>query len=114
MHASLRNVVERTFDILKIRFKILRDMLPYPFDAQVKMVVACCALHNILTDVLKVNNDVELEEVDNFLEGVIDLLADCIDDESKSDQLVDNEIEGKRLRFDMTQSLWSHYVGKFQ
>ncbi|PKA57876.1 hypothetical protein AXF42_Ash012415 [Apostasia shenzhenica] len=113
MHVSLRNVVERTFDILKIQFKILRDMLPYPFNAQVKMVVACCALHNILTGVLKVHDDVELEEVDNSLEGVIDLPADCIDDESESDQLVGNAIERKRLRFDMTQSLWSHYAGKF-
>ncbi|PKA56193.1 hypothetical protein AXF42_Ash011122 [Apostasia shenzhenica] len=113
MHASLRNVVERTFGILKIRFKILRDMLPYPFDAQVKIIVACCAMHNILTGVLKVNDDIELEEVDNFLEKVIDMLADCIDDECESDQLVGNAIKGKRLRFDITQSLWSHYAGKF-
>ncbi|PKA60303.1 hypothetical protein AXF42_Ash008362 [Apostasia shenzhenica] len=113
MHASLRNVVERTFDILKIRFKILRNMLPYPFDAQVKIVVACCALHNILTGVLKVNDDIELEEVDNSLEGVIDMLADCIDDESESNQLVGNAIEEKRLQFDMTQSLWSHYTSRF-
>ncbi|PKA54699.1 hypothetical protein AXF42_Ash000534 [Apostasia shenzhenica] len=114
MHASLRNIVERTFGILKIWFKILKDMLSYPFDAQVKIVVACCVLHNILTGVLKVNDDIELEEVDNSVKEVIDLLADCIDDKSESDQLVDNAIEGKKLRFDMTQSLWSHYAGKFQ
>ncbi|PKA64095.1 hypothetical protein AXF42_Ash005107 [Apostasia shenzhenica] len=114
MHASLRNVVEKIFGILKIWFKILRDMLPYLFDAQVKIVVACCVLHNILTGVLKVNDEVEFEVVDNSLDGVIDLLPDCSDDESESDQLVGNAIEGKKLRFDMTQSLWSHYTGKFQ
>ncbi|PKA50673.1 hypothetical protein AXF42_Ash018012 [Apostasia shenzhenica] len=99
MHASLRNIVEKTFGILKIWFKILKDMLSYPFDAQVKIVVTCCVLHNILIGVLKVNDDVELEEVDNSLEGIIDLLADCIDDESESDQLVGNAIEGKNCGF---------------
>ncbi|KAJ4811124.1 nuclease [Rhynchospora pubera] len=47
-HAQLRNIVERTFDVLKVRFHILKDMAPFDFDIQVKIVGACCILHNFI------------------------------------------------------------------
>ena len=47
-HAKLRNVIERTFGVLKACFPILKRMLPYPFDTQTKIVIACIAIHNFL------------------------------------------------------------------
>ncbi|KAL5726821.1 hypothetical protein ACHQM5_000073 [Ranunculus cassubicifolius] len=45
-HSSLRNTVERIIGILKKCFPILTLPPPYPFESQVKIVLACCILHN--------------------------------------------------------------------
>ncbi|XP_059636134.1 uncharacterized protein LOC132278356 [Cornus florida] len=47
-HSSLRNIIERCFGFLKIRFPILKQMPPYKFEAQVAIVLACCTLHNFI------------------------------------------------------------------
>ncbi|KAG9446580.1 hypothetical protein H6P81_012708 [Aristolochia fimbriata] len=47
-HASLRNVIERIFGILKSRFVILQTPPPFSYPVQVKIVLACCILHNYL------------------------------------------------------------------
>ncbi|XP_062100238.1 uncharacterized protein LOC133806123 [Humulus lupulus] len=39
-HSSLRSVIERTFGVWKKRWKILRDMPSYPYQKQVKIVIA--------------------------------------------------------------------------
>jgi len=38
--------VERAFGALKNRFKILYNKLFHPYKTQVKLVLACCILHN--------------------------------------------------------------------
>ena len=43
-HLSLRNVIERCFGVLKVRFLILRDMHNYSLHKQ--CLIACCVLHN--------------------------------------------------------------------
>ncbi|CAL5095669.1 unnamed protein product [Urochloa decumbens] len=45
-HSSLRTTVERAFGTLKNRFKILSHKPFIPLKSQIKVVVACCALHN--------------------------------------------------------------------
>ncbi|KAJ4791508.1 nuclease [Rhynchospora pubera] len=47
-HAQLRNVVEKTFGILKGRFRLLKDMHQYKYDFQTDIVLACCVIHNFL------------------------------------------------------------------
>jgi hypothetical protein len=47
-HAQLRNHVERSIGILKMRFPILRTGSHYPVDKQVDISVACCVLHNFI------------------------------------------------------------------
>ena len=52
-HASLRNVIERTFGVLKKRFPIIGSGTEpsYSFDTMVDVVLACCILHNFLMGV---------------------------------------------------------------
>ena len=45
-HSSLRNVIERTFGVLKKRFPILRSMPNYKSTRQGPLVIACCVVHN--------------------------------------------------------------------
>ncbi|KAK0608001.1 hypothetical protein LWI29_023885 [Acer saccharum] len=47
-HSSLRSVIERTFGVWKKRWKILKDMLSYPFNKLVKIIIATMALHNYI------------------------------------------------------------------
>ncbi|KAK1293715.1 hypothetical protein QJS10_CPB17g01032 [Acorus calamus] len=47
-HAQLRNVVERAFGVLKMRFKCLRCTPHFPFPTQARIVLACCIIHNFI------------------------------------------------------------------
>ncbi|RVE53078.1 hypothetical protein evm_002175 [Chilo suppressalis] len=49
LHATARNTVERTFSVLKGRFRCLlvHRVLHYHPDTVAKIVIACCVLHNI-------------------------------------------------------------------
>ncbi|XP_020263313.1 putative nuclease HARBI1 [Asparagus officinalis] len=47
-HLSLRSKIESTFGILKNRFKILTCRPDFLFQTQVKIVIACCILHNYI------------------------------------------------------------------
>ena len=58
-HARLRNVIERSFRVLKARFPILKRMTPYPFQVQRNIVIACVAIHNYIR---------KLSIADTFLE----------------------------------------------
>ncbi|KAL0296201.1 UNVERIFIED_CONTAM: hypothetical protein Sradi_6672200 [Sesamum radiatum] len=65
-HASARNVIERTFGLLKTRWGILRSPSYYPIRVQNQIIVACCLLHNF----------VRMEMPDDPLEGKLPDEAD--------------------------------------
>ncbi|XVE83458.1 hypothetical protein DITRI_Ditri16bG0089600 [Diplodiscus trichospermus] len=47
-HSSLRNVIQRSFDVLKTRFPILKLAPQYAFHVQRDIVIAACVLHNYI------------------------------------------------------------------
>ena len=47
-HASLRNVIERTFGVWKNRFHILRGIPRYPLEKQRDLVIVCAVLYNFI------------------------------------------------------------------
>ncbi|XP_035541423.1 putative nuclease HARBI1 [Juglans regia] len=47
-HSCIRNVIERTFGVLKSRFRILRLMPGYKVGRQGDLIIACCTLHNFI------------------------------------------------------------------
>jgi len=47
-HSSLRNVIERCFGVLKMKWRILLGIPAYPPHVQTKIIVACMALHNFI------------------------------------------------------------------
>ncbi|CAA0841043.1 Unknown protein [Striga hermonthica] len=56
-HATVRNVVERSFGILKGKFPIIKGLMPnYSPECQTDMVIACCVLHNFILHHQKFKN----------------------------------------------------------
>ena len=47
-HSSARNVIERCFGLLTMRWAILRSPLFYPIKTQCRIITACCLLHNLI------------------------------------------------------------------
>ncbi|EEE65781.1 hypothetical protein OsJ_21474 [Oryza sativa Japonica Group] len=47
-HSSLRNVMERSFGVLKQKWRILKYVPSYPPETQTHIIVACIALHNYI------------------------------------------------------------------
>ncbi|OAY85027.1 hypothetical protein ACMD2_19178, partial [Ananas comosus] len=47
-HAQLKNMVEKTFGILKKWFKILNHATPFPYKVQCMVAMACCVVHNFI------------------------------------------------------------------
>jgi hypothetical protein len=47
-HSSLRNVIERSFGVLKMKWRILLDLPSFPVEKQSKIIMACMALHNFI------------------------------------------------------------------
>ncbi|KAE8770854.1 putative nuclease HARBI1 [Hordeum vulgare] len=74
-HSSLRVTIERAFEALKNRFKIM-DHKPFrPYPTQVKLVLACCIIHNWILrwgvdEFVREEEDVTPHEVISYGHGV--------------------------------------------
>lgn len=68
-HSKARNVIERCFGLLKGRWKILASPSFFSIQTQVRIIMACCLLHNLIRKFMsfdpqesKTQNEVESEE----------------------------------------------------
>jgi hypothetical protein len=50
LHSSLRNVIDQSFGVLKMKWRILQHLPSYPMEKQTKITIACMALHNFIRD----------------------------------------------------------------
>ncbi|XP_042027097.1 uncharacterized protein LOC121774257 [Salvia splendens] len=76
-HSKARNVIERSFAVLKMRWGILRSASFYPIDVQTGLIIACFLLHNYIQSQIVVD-PVEAELVNEVV----------IDDETVNDPLL--------------------------
>ncbi|KAL0344292.1 UNVERIFIED_CONTAM: hypothetical protein Sangu_1316600 [Sesamum angustifolium] len=74
-HSSARNVIERTFKLLKVRWGILRSQSFYP-DVQSKIIIACCLLHNFIRN--EMLEDPFEHKLPNSREAGVETGVDCI------------------------------------
>lgn len=63
-HARARNVVQRCFGLLKKKWAILRSCSFFSIEDQIRIINACCVLHNYARDRQQVRDDLLLQEVD--------------------------------------------------
>lgn len=61
-HSSARNVIERAFGLLKKRWSILRTSSFFNIKTQIRIINACCTLHNFIR--IEQLNDSILEDQD--------------------------------------------------
>lgn len=47
-HTRARNIIERAFAVLKMRWGILRSASYYPIKTQIRLIMACFLLHNFI------------------------------------------------------------------
>lgn len=59
-HCRARNVIERCFGLLKGRWKILASPSFFRIQTQVRIIIACCLLHNLIRREMAVDPE-ELE-----------------------------------------------------
>ena len=50
LHSSIRNVIKRSFGVLKQKWRILKGISSFSTRAQKHIVLACMALHNFIRD----------------------------------------------------------------
>ncbi|KAL2337663.1 hypothetical protein Fmac_012109 [Flemingia macrophylla] len=101
-HSSLRNVIKRTFGVLKKRFPIIASGTGphYSFDTMTNIILACCILHNFLRGVD--NDDSLLAEVDReLMEEDVDTMSTQVREEDYR--------EGSNLRDSIATEMWRHY-----
>jgi len=101
-HSSLRNVIERTFGVLKKQFPIIASGIEphYSVDTMIDIVLACCILHNFLHGVD--NDDSLLEEVDcELMQGDINV--------SHSQTREDDYRLESQIRDTIANEMWTGY-----
>jgi hypothetical protein len=50
LHSSLQNVIERSFGVLKQKWRILKGIPSFPPTTQKHIIMACLALHNFIRE----------------------------------------------------------------
>jgi len=70
-HSSARNIIERCFGLLKLRWAILRSPSFYPIKTHNQIIMACCLLHNYVQREMLVDPlEEELDQHDQRHTGI--------------------------------------------
>jgi hypothetical protein len=81
-HSSLRNVIERSFGVLKMKWRILLKIPRYSMEKQAKIIIACMALHNFIRDSNLSDNDFDtLASDETYVDGDAGTTTSYVGDE---------------------------------
>jgi len=63
-HASARNVIERAFGLLKVRWGAMAKGTHFNIKTQTNIILACCYLHNLIRQQMRVDPfEAQLQEI---------------------------------------------------
>ncbi|XP_041994111.1 putative nuclease HARBI1 [Salvia splendens] len=101
-HTKARNVIERAFGVLKMRWGILRSASFYPIKTQIRLIMACFLLHNFIRREMEIDPaEIELDGVSTAVEeDNIGLdYVDCVEPSS----------EWTNLRDSIALDMWNNF-----
>ncbi|XP_077251490.1 uncharacterized protein LOC143890692 [Tasmannia lanceolata] len=111
-HSSARNVIERTFGVLKKRFSILNSAPMYSYSKQIDIVLACCCVHNHIRR--------EMPD-DSYIQDVDDELASLVAEEEEEEEgpvppppmtRADDIREGRNIRTAIMNQMWNDFEAR--
>lgn len=103
-HASLRNVIERIFGVVKRKYQILRTPSEYSIDTQTRIILACATLHNYV-------RSIEGEKADRWLDTEPEPQQPIIDIQPVVNYPVGSTSSKKmdKFRDELAQRMWEQY-----
>ncbi|KAI5012891.1 hypothetical protein ZWY2020_025157 [Hordeum vulgare] len=96
-HSSLRVTVESAFGAVKNAFKILDQKPFHPYPTQVKLVLACCIIHNSILQT----------RVDEFVPEEEDVIPDEVISSGHGVEAFDNDA-WKNKTLEWAQAMWDN------
>lgn len=101
-HTRARNVTERAFAVLKMRWGILRSASYYPPKVQIRLIIACFLLHNFIRE------QMEVDPVELALNE--DIGADVVAVDGNATEFVDSvepTADWTNMRDTLAESMWN-------
>jgi len=81
-HSQIRNVIERSFGVLKMKWRILLNMQKFPEHKQTRIIVTCMALHNFIRESGIADREFAMSDADaNYLPMPIPSQSEWPEDE---------------------------------
>ncbi|XP_047937598.1 uncharacterized protein LOC125185151 [Salvia hispanica] len=102
-HSKARNIIERAFAVLKMRWGILRSASFYPIKIQIRMIMASFLIHNFIRGEM-LNDPIE-QELDGAPHNLVNEEADG--DVEYVDQ-VKTSLAWTQMRDDLANSMWTN------
>lgn len=107
-HASLRNAIQKSFDVLKTRFPILKLAPQYAFHTQRDIVIAACVIHN------HIRREDKSDWLFKDIEGrYVEELPDLDDNPDPHLAFQVQEQSASALRDSITAAMWNDFINKW-
>lgn len=101
-HTKARNIIERAFAVMKMRWGILRSASFYPIDVQTNLINACFLLHNFIRN--QMENDPLEVQMDS--QGDDGSPSDPDDDRVDFIQSIEPTTAWAKKRDDLAAEMW--------
>ncbi|XP_047953135.1 putative nuclease HARBI1 [Salvia hispanica] len=102
-HSKARNIIERAFAALKMRWSILPSASFYPIKIQIQMIMACFLLHNFIRG--EMTNDPIEQQIDGDTQNGV---VDDVDGEAEYIDQVETSTAWTQMREDLANSMWNN------
>ncbi|XP_026443888.1 protein ALP1-like [Papaver somniferum] len=105
-HCRARNVIERVFGLLKMRWAILQSPSWYPVNIHCRFIMACCLIHNLIRREMPMD---EFLPEENYEDGPVNLVSP---QESRMIEFVDSSDYWDIQRKELADQMWERWTAR--